>query len=204
MIEFLACKLGRNDEVPNVELAESLCSSMDSKGIREIADGLQSKDQAVASDCIKVLYEIGYRKPDLIADYADTFIDGLSHKNNRIVWGSMTALAAIALYKPEAIYQRLPEIIKAYKTGSVITIDNSISVFAGLCKGNREYQAKVYPILIDHLTTCRAKEIPQHAERMVICIDAGNKEAFLGILDVRLGEMSEAQQKRITKLRKGL
>ena len=200
MIEPLACKLGHNDETPNIELAERLCNNMDRQGIREIADGLQSKEQAIASDCIKVLYEVGYRKPELIVDYADDFINGLSHKNNRIVWGSMTALAYVATIKAEAIYNRLPEIIAAYKKGSVITVDNCVSVFAWVCKANPDYQVKVFPILLEDLAHCRAKEIPQHAERMVVCIDSGNKQAFLSVLEARMDELSETQKKRVQKL----
>jgi hypothetical protein len=200
MIEYLACKLGRNDEAPNIELAEKLSAGNDKKGIREIADGLKSKEKAVSSDCIKVLYEIGYRNPELIEDYADDFISLLKDKNNRIVWGSMTALAAIAPVKPDTVYNRLPEIIAAYKTGSVITIDNSISVFAGLCKASHDYREKVFPILLDHLANCRAKEIPQHADRIAVCIDSDNKEAFIKALEARSDELSESQYGRIKKL----
>ena len=118
MVEFLACRLGRNDEAPNIELAKKLCDSADKKGIREIADGLKSKEQAVANDCVKVLYEIGQRKPELIEEFADDFITALSSKNNRIVWGSMMALACITPSKPEVVFNRLSEIIAAYKNGS--------------------------------------------------------------------------------------
>jgi len=200
MIELLACKLGRNDEIPNVELAEKLCKSMDKKGISEIVEGLKSKEQAVANDCIKVLYEVGQRKPELIADFTGEFITALSDKNNRIVWGSMTALFYITPVKPDEIFDRLPEILSAYKKGSVITVDNSISVFARLCQANSDYQAKVFPILLDHLANCRAKEIPQHAERMAVCIDSGNKEAFIKALEARASELSDAQNQRIRKL----
>ena len=202
MIELLASKLGRNDELPNIELAERLCGSENMDGIREIANGFESKDKAVASDCIKVLYEIGQRKPDLIADFADVFISGLSSKNNRLVWGSMTALAYVAPVNPKAVFKRLPEIITAYKQGSVITVDNSISVFACLCVANEDYQKAVFPILLDHLTNCRAKEIPQHAERMAICIDSGNRDSFLRVLDARANELTAAQKSRVAKLRK--
>ncbi|MCL2615965.1 MAG: hypothetical protein FWD30_04105 [Dehalococcoidia bacterium] len=37
----------------------------------------------------------------------------------------------------------MPEIITAYKKGSVITVDNSISVFAHLYRANKNYHAKV-------------------------------------------------------------
>ena len=204
MIELLACKLGRNDETPNIELAAMLCDLMDIKGVREIADGLKSGEQAVANDCIKVLYEIGQRKPELIADFAGDFITELSNKNNRIVWGSMMALAYIAPVRPEVIFDRLPEIVAAYKNGSVITVDNSISVFAQLCKANSDYRAKIFPSLLDHLANCRAKAVPQHAERIAVCIDPDNRELFITVLESRSNELSKAQNSRILKLIKKL
>ena len=204
MLDLLACRLGRNDEALNIDLAEKLCELMDEMGVREIVDGLQSGNQTVANDCIKVLYEIGKKKPELIADYAAVLITTLSSKNNRVVWGSMMALALIAPIKPDAIFDRLPEIIAAYKKGSVITVDNSVSVFAQLCRASSEYHAKVFPLLLEHLANCRAKEIPQHAERIAVCIDSGNKEAFVEALDTRTSEMSEAQNSRIAKLVKKL
>ena len=111
MIELLACKLGRNDENPNIELAEKLCAGMDKKGIREIIDGLKSKEQAVAYDCVKVLYEVGQRKPELIADFAGDFITALSDKNNRTVWGSMMALVYITPIKPKALKDEAHDIV---------------------------------------------------------------------------------------------
>ena len=202
MIELLACRLGRNDEAPNIALAEKLCEDTNVEGVREIADGLQSSDQAAANDCIKVLYEIGYRQPGLIADFANVFITALASRNNRIVWGSMTALSYIAPLQPNALYARLPEIIAAYQKGSVITVDNSISVFAHLCNASETYGARIFPLLLEHLATCRAKDIPQHAERMAVCIDARNKEAFTHALHARLGELSETQKSRVLKLMK--
>ena len=204
MIEMLACRLGRNDEVPNIELAEKLCGSMDKNGICEIVDGFKSADQAVANDCIKVLYEIGRRKPELIAGFADDFITALSSRDNRIVWGSMMALAFVAPINPKTIFERLSEVIAAYKKGSVITVDNSISVFAQLCKTNKDYKKQLFPFLLSHLSNCRAKEIPQHAERISVCIDSDNKAAFIKALQARTTELTEPQNKRIAKLTKML
>lgn len=198
MLERLACRLGRKDEVPNIELAESLCASMDQEGIREIAGGLKSAEASVANDCVKVLYEIGQRKPELIAGYVNDFITLLSSKNNRVVWGSMMALSRIAPLRPEAIHARLPEIITAYYKGSVITVDNSISVFSQLCKANQGYQDEIFPFLLCHLQNCRTKEIPQHAERMRVCIDAGNRNDFLAVLTSRMNELTQAQKARLT------
>ena len=204
MIEKLACKLGRNDEIPNIELAEYLCQHNDIDGIKEIINGFKGKDKAVANDCIKVLYEIGERNPSLISDYVNDFISSLQSKNNRLVWGSMTALAQIVEYASEPIFEKLSVIIAAYEYGSVITVDNSISVFAGLCKANDSYAETVLPIIIKHLQNCRPKEVPQHAERAAVCINSDNAEQFIGVLEKRKPHLTPGQQTRINKLMKKL
>ena len=100
----------------------------------------------------------------MICDYAGDFISGLYSKNNRLVWGCMMALAKIAHMAYQPIYERLDAIVSAYESGSTITVDNSISVFAGLCKGSDEVENIVLPILLAHLKKCRPKEVAQHAE----------------------------------------
>ncbi|MCL2460413.1 MAG: hypothetical protein FWF19_03570 [Euryarchaeota archaeon] len=202
MIEKLACKLGRNDEIPNIELAEYLCQHNDIDGIKEIINGFKGKDKAVANDCIKVLYEIGERNPSLISDYVNDFISSLQSKNNRLVWGSMTALAQIVEYASEPIFEKLSVIIASYEYGSVITIDNSISVFAGLCKANDRYAKTVLPIIIKHLQNCRPKDVPQHAERASVCFNTKNANAFIEVLEKRLPDLASSGQTRINKLLK--
>jgi hypothetical protein len=61
-------------EVPNQVLARQLAQARNAAGIQEIAAHLWDKNKNIQSDCLKVLYEIGYLAPDLIADYADDFL----------------------------------------------------------------------------------------------------------------------------------
>ena len=202
MIEKLASASGRNDEILNIKLAELLVQNTDVNGIAEIARGFQTGKPAIASDCIKVLYEIAQRKPALVVDYADLFIDGLARKDNRLVWGSMTALAHIAIEAAPTIYRRIAEIIAAYHDGSVITIDNCISLLAALCKANPTYHRELFPLLMNHLATCRAKELPQHAQRVSVCLDDKSAIEFKAIIEKRLNELSPAQLGRIKRLLK--
>ena len=202
MIEKIASQLGRNDEAPNIELAEYLCLHDDAAGIKEIVGGFKGKDKAIANDCIKVLYEIGKRKPDLIAGYADDFIASLRSKNNRLAWGSMTALATITEIIAASIFEKLPIVIAAYEAGSVITVDNSISVFAGLCKSNDKYTETVLPILIKHLQKCKPKEVAQHAERSSVCFNSKNAVDFIAVLEARKPHLTSSGQTRIEKLLK--
>ena len=202
MIDTLAYSLGRQDEEPNIMLAEELAKTKNKSGIKEIADGLHNPKAQIANDCIKVLYEIGRRNAELIADYVNVFIKLLSSKNKRLVWGSMTALSEIAELKPEEIFNQLDAVICAYQNGSVIAIDNSISVFAKLAKSGKKYEEKVFPIIIKHLETCRPKEAGQHAERAAVCINKHNAEMFRQALLKRRDSLTQAQQKRVDALLK--
>jgi len=204
MIEKLACKMGRNDEVPNIELAEQLCKYNDAAGIKEIVEGFKGKDRAVANDCIKVLYEIGERNPQLICDYADDFVSSLYSPNNRLVWGCMTALAKIVEYAPQPIFEKLEVVISAYENGSVITIDNSMSVFAGLCKAGDNYAKTVLPMIIKHLQKCKPKDVPQHAERASVCFNSKNAGDFIEVLEKRKPHLASTGQARVNKLLKNL
>lgn len=202
-LEKLANHLGRKDEALNIELAEQLIKQHDTTGIQELIDGLQLS-KAVANDCIKVLYEIGARQPELIAPYYQTFLDSLSSRNNRLVWGAMTALAEIASEKPAELFGQIDKVIAVYHNGSVITVDQSITVFAKLCRAGHQYEAALFPLLLKHLETCRAKEVPQHAERMALCIDSDNQQMFKDVLEKRQPDLSAAQAKRIGKLLRSL
>jgi hypothetical protein len=204
ILEKLACKLGRNDEVPNIELAELLCKNEDDNGIKEIVDGLKDKDKAVANDCIKVLYEIGARKPALISAYANDFLALLNSRNNRLVWGGVTALATIAELSADVIYDKIDVVLSVFKNGSVIAVDNSVTVLAGLCKANKKYEVHLFPILLEHLRTCRTKEVPQHAERAAVCVNKENVGAFLEVLTARKEHMDGSRLARINKLEKRL
>ncbi len=74
VLNRLASSLNRRDEVPNQELARELASRKDKTGIREIAENLWNKNKDIQADCIKVLYEIGYIEPGLIAGYVEDFV----------------------------------------------------------------------------------------------------------------------------------
>lgn len=73
MLDRIAFFQNRRDEVPNQQLAKELAETENRAGIKEIAENLQNKNQNVQSNCLKVLYEIGYLKPDLIIGYTSDF-----------------------------------------------------------------------------------------------------------------------------------
>ena len=140
----------------------------------------------------------------LIADYVSEFISLLRSKNNRLAWGSMTAISTIVEYAPKQIFDSVSVVMAAYKNGSVIAIDNSISVFAGLCRVDESYAKEVLPTLVNHLQKCRPKDVPQHAERASVCFNSGNAVAFIEVLEKRLPDLAATGQTRVKKLLKKL
>jgi hypothetical protein len=190
----------RRDEVPNRELARSLADRRDTKGVREIARNLRHEVPGVQSDCLKVLYEIGFIEPRLIAGYVDDFVELSQARNNRLVWGSMIALSTIADLRAGEIYAHAGDIQKVIESGSVITIDNGIKTLAIVAAQKDTYRAKLFPYLLKHLQTCRPQDVPQHAEHVVVAVSAKNRAAFVGVLEKRMKDLSASQATRVRRV----
>jgi hypothetical protein len=200
VIEKTSYALGRNDEEPNIALAEELYITKNAEGIKEIVHYLYDSNQLLANDCIKILYEIGERKPGLISEYVLDFIHILKSKNNRLVWGGMTALAKIASLKAKEIFEHIDTVFYAYENGSVITRDNSISVFAEVARADKKYSDIMFQKINSHLESCRSREVAQHAERAFVCVNKDNCKEFMSVLLKRHEDLNDAQKKRVGRL----
>ena len=166
-LDKLACALNRRDEVPNQELARELATTRKTNGIREVAEGLASKDAAIRADCIKVLYEIGYIAPELVAPYALEFVKLLKSRNNRLVWGGMIALSTIAPLAADALHPHLADIQKTFQAGSVITKDAGVLALARMASANPAYNREIFPLLLEHLPPQR--RAPARRESPACC-----------------------------------
>ncbi len=198
VIQKLASSLGRRDEVPNQQLAEQIASKNDMKAVQELVENLSNKDKNIQSDCIKVLYEIGERKLALISSYAKEFIALLDNKNNRLVWGAMTALDAITLEDPKTMYNDLTKIIDVAVRGSVITKDHAVRILIKLA-GIKQYADKAFALLIEQLKKCPTNQLPMYAENALPIINDKNKTLFVNILSSRLDKV-EKESKRVEKV----
>jgi hypothetical protein len=199
-LERIAHFQDRRDEVPNQELARELASKKDRLGVREIAQNLWNKDKGIQADCIKVLYEVGYLDPALIAEYAEDFVKLLKSKNNRLVWGGMIALGTVADRKPEVVLAHLAEIEKAMDAGSVITMDNGVATLARAASRTAKCNEAMFPYLLNHLKNCRSKEVPQHSEKALPAVNASNKAKFVRVLSQRMDDLSGAGLARVKKV----
>lgn len=202
VLDKLASALGSKGNEPNILLAQQIAASDDHKAIKELVENLDNKDQKIQGDCIKTLYEIGYIKPELIAEYYPEFIELLSHKNNRMVWSGMIALTTITEPKAKEIFSSLELIMDTVNKGSVITKDCGVEILAKLnCYD--EYFDKTDPLLLNQLSECPIKQLPMYAEKSLICIGERNREAYHNVIINRKVECEKVSQlKRLEKVLK--
>jgi hypothetical protein len=200
VLEKIAYYQNRRDEVPNKELARELAETKNLAGIDEIAKNLWHKNKSVSSDCLKVLYEIGYINPDLISEYVDKFLKLLKSKINRMVWGAMIALATIAERKSAEIWANINDVINAVENGTLITVVWGIKTLAIVASTDKKYNECIFPFLIEHLKKSIPRDLLLHAESILPAVNSENKEEVLGVLDSRKSELKPSQIARFRKL----
>jgi len=202
VLNKIASSLNRRDEVPNQELAHEIVDENNKQAVKELVENLNNKSKDIQDDCIKVLYEIGERKPALVADYAKDFIALLDNKNNRLQWGGMTALATIVLENPKVIYTALPKIVAAADNGTVITKDHCVNILVKLCSV-KQYADDAFALLMEQILNSPTNQMPTYAEKAMPFVNDKNKAVFLKTLLSRVNDIeSETKRKRLEKVMK--
>ncbi len=186
------------NETPNKELAAELAETGSKEGIREISKYMYDKNKSIASDCISVLYTIGYTNPELIQDYVGDFLGFLESKINRMVWGSMIGLSTIAQFKPETIYKNIDLILKTIKEGSLITEVWGIQILVNLSLCSPKYKNDLRLVLFDYLEKCRPIDFAKRIETILPIIESPEENEIIDrIIDMKIPELSEAQRKKL-------
>jgi hypothetical protein len=200
VLDKLATALNRRDEVPNQELAKTIVRTKDKRAVKELVENLANKNKSIQNDCIKVLYEIGATEPTLIAPYYREFAALLNSKNNRLVWGGMTALDSIALTEPRAVYGLLEKVLTAADGDSVIARDHAVGILVKL--GTlKQYSAKCVPLVLEQLLTCPSNQFPMYAEMSLALASDKNSAALQQVLTRRMVSLEkESQKKRVAKV----
>ena len=180
-------------------MAKEISDSNNKGAVRELVTNLSNKNKNIQSDCIKTLYEIGYIRPELIADYHSEFVKLLTSKNNRLVWGGMIALSAITDLRHAEIFDSLDIIMDTVSKGSVITIDAGVEILARFNK-HAKYFNVTEPLLMEQLWKCPIKQLPIYIEKSIASIRKEGKEIYLTLIERRKKECdNESQTKRLDK-----
>jgi hypothetical protein len=202
VLHKIAYYQNRRDEVPNQAVARELAQTRSLADIREIAENLWNKEPNIQSDCLKVLYELGYLAPELIAAYVDDFLKLLKHCNNRMVWGGMIALSTIASLQADKIFPHVDEIKKTMDAGSVITNDAGIKTLTKVAAHKDDYRLQIVPYLLERLANSRAVDAPRYAGNILFAIGTADKAKFIKILEKWITALSGSRLARLRKVLK--
>ncbi|MDO8360354.1 MAG: hypothetical protein Q7T08_09980 [Devosia sp.] len=198
ILDQLASALGRNDEQPNIALAETLAAKPDAEAVAELVEALSAGTAAQKSDAIKVLYELGERRPEAVADHAAAFIALLGSRNNRLVWGAMHAVASVTPLRAKEVAAALPAILAAADKGSVIAKDHAMSILSRLALAG---YASALPILLDRLETAAPNQFPMYCEMALPAVTPAHRARFRAILEGRLAKIEQkAKRARVEKV----
>lgn len=196
----LASALGRRDEVPNQQLAVELAANGSPSDIAELVNALSTARTPTQNDAIKVLYELGALRPDLIASHAEAFFQALKSRNNRLVWGALTALDTLAATSPALIAGRLPDILDAADRGSVIAKDKTVSMLATLASVPGA-SPTAWERLLAILRTSAMNQTPMYAEQALRAAPSNDPSALAEVVRMRLDGISvPAKRARLEKV----
>lgn len=200
IIPKLSFSLNARGEVANQRLAAEIVKRADKSAVDELVENLANKNKGIRYDCIKVLYEVGYVEPKLIAPHMAAFLSLLIAKDNRLQWGAMYALGCVAKVKPDGVFAALPKIIDAADKGSVITRDGCVRILITLCTSTK-YAEVAFLHLLEQLASCPTNQLPMYAEEAVPVINASNRERFVKVLTARLDDIDKlSKRKRVEKV----
>jgi len=200
LVDKLATSLNRRDEEPNKQLAQTIAETNDAEAVKELVSLLHHKDKNIQSDAIKVLDEAGALNPELVVPYTAELVKLLQHKNNRMVWGAMAALSAVAPAAPAILYQNLGAILDAAAKGSVITKDHANKILVILA-ATPAYTDDCIALLLDQLKDAPVNQLPTYTENTATIVTPNYKLEMARILTQRLPEVTQdAKYKRLTKV----
>jgi len=198
-IDKIAYSLGIRGEDPNKDLAKLIVEEDSNDGVKEMVKYLYDKNKSISSDCLCVLYHVGYDKPELIAEYLYTFTDLLHSKINRMVWGAMIAISQIARSNPHDVVEFRPLIANKIANGTVITNVWGVRAIINMAMNDDLYD-KLKNDLLHYTDSCRDVDFATRAEHVSEAVRDDIKSDFIRILEVRMPNLSAAAQKKVAKI----
>ncbi len=197
-IKEISFYMNDRSEDSNKKLASRIVDENLNDAVNEIATYLFDKNKTIASDCIAVLYHVGYEKPEMIYKLTEVFFNLLSNRNNRMVWGAMIALTTISTIAPKEIHSNIEKIYKAFNEGSLITQIWAYKSIVNI-SSNPSYYDIYIDFLLDVLEKTRPVDFTKRATLVGEIVRDNNKKRYLTILEEK-EDLSKSSSRIIQKL----
>lgn len=151
LLQQLSSQIGQRSEQGNRRVAAIILN--DPGLIADIGAGLQTNNADLLADCAEVCTMLAETQPGLVAPFAEQLILLLGHKNTRVRWEAMHALALITPLVLPLISQHFPEVAQLFNNDkSVIVRDYAVVCAGNLASGGQLYAQSIYPFLKESLS----------------------------------------------------
>ncbi|MFK7953287.1 MAG: hypothetical protein AB8B73_10615 [Ekhidna sp.] len=196
----LSYSLGLKTQEGNKALAKSIADSENASQVLELVQFIDSKPQKrLQMDAVLTLAYVSERNPEMMKRHIDFLLLKLCDPINRVVYGSMIALAHVAYLVVDQLFQDLSKVLDAMGVGTVVTKDHGFRILVTLYK-REEYTDDLFYIILEQLVLAPANQLGQYTERMIPVILPNHKEKFIETLEgLRDGLTNEYHLKRMTK-----
>jgi hypothetical protein len=203
LLQQLSSQIGQRSEQGNRRVAAIILN--DPGLITEIDDGLRSNNAALLADCAEVCTMLAESNPVLVAPYADQLTPLLQHRNTRVRWEAMHALALVTPLVLPLVSEKFPEIASLFRNdASVIVRDYAVICAGNLAAGGPEYARLAYPFLKESLSAYQTK----HAKLGLLALAQAapflkeNKAELEDLADLYLGHAKPSIKQVARKLLK--
>ena len=201
----LSSQIGDRSEQGNRRVAAIILN--DPVLIEDISTGLRSKNAKLLADCAEVCTMMAESRPELVAPLADQLIPLLQHKNTRVRWEAMHAMALVTPLALPLVSQHFPEIAHLFRNDtSVIVRDYAVVCAGNLAAGGPDYARMVYPFLKESLSAYQTK----HARLALIALAKAapfleaHKDELRDLANLYLGHVKPSIKQAARKLIKVL
>ncbi|MEQ8906629.1 hypothetical protein [Ekhidna sp.] len=198
--EQLAFALDRNDQEPNKRVAKQIVDAGGEKEVEELVSFIETRPkQRAQSDAILALAYVGELSPKLLAGHVDFLIRQLTRPINRVVFGSMIALAHIAHLQRKKIFDALPKIIDTMDGGTVVTRDHGFRIMISLYRDD-QFQEDMFLLIQEQLIKAPSNQLGQYAERIIEVLNKKHLNSLIETLEERRNDITnEHHVKRLNK-----
>lgn len=196
----LAHSLGRKDQVPNKALAQSIADAEYMSGLNKLIQFIESGPiDRLQMDAMLAIAYVAEQKPQLVVDHVDFLISKLNDPINRVIWGSMIALAHMADLVSDKLFEALPKVIDAMDAGTVVTRDFGFRILVSLYKVE-QFCDDVFYIISDQIILAPSNQLGQYVERMIPIVKVDHKKKLIAILEERNVDLTNKHHiKRLNK-----
>ena len=147
----LSSKLKERGEQGNRRVVELILQNPEL--FEEIINHLNTKDPALLGDCVEVCTMLSEKEPDFVAPYAEKIFPLTYHKNSKVRWEAIHAVALLAPKVPEVIFQKWEHFAQLFLDDkSVIVRDYVVTCAGNLASRGATYTKRIYPFLLEALS----------------------------------------------------